>query len=198
MSCRLEAAAYEVLLRDVGRYLYDAALSVAGQFSRVVHRGVAQDSLVAETRGTNVAVHLASPGMVATDLLLAGPHRESAKRIINVLAEDSATVAAWLVPRMRGVTGSGKYFRCDQCAEHVQYVIAILAEDMRGCAIKQGWSILVHVAVRRATMILVAEHCPCIMLAFGLETNFGALAHFLAVGTLSHAGAHAQILKSGM
>ena len=99
---------------------------------------VAQDSLVAETRGTNVAVHLASPGMVATDLLLAGPHRESAKRIINVLAEDSATVAAWLVPRMRGVTGNGKYFRCDQCAKHVQHVTAVLAKDMHECAINQG------------------------------------------------------------
>lgn len=55
---------------------------------------------------------MVSPGMVATDLLLAGPHSESAKRIINVLAEDAGTVAAWLAPRMRGVTGSGKYFKC--------------------------------------------------------------------------------------
>ena len=71
-----------------------------------------QASLVAETRGANAAVHMVSPGMVATDLLLAGPHSEPAKRIINVLAEDAATVAAWLAPRMRGVTGSGKYFKC--------------------------------------------------------------------------------------
>ncbi|KAK9846582.1 hypothetical protein WJX81_007004 [Elliptochloris bilobata] len=70
-----------------------------------------KESLVAETRRTKVAVHLVSPGMVATDLLLAGPHSESAKRIINVLAEDAAAVAAWLVPRMRGVAGNGRHFK---------------------------------------------------------------------------------------
>lgn len=59
-----------------------------------------------------MGVHLASPGMVATDLLLAGPHGATAARAINVLAEDAAAVAAWLVPRMRGACGSGKYFRC--------------------------------------------------------------------------------------
>ena len=71
-----------------------------------------QASLVSETRGTGATVHMVSPGMVATDLLLAGPHSESAKRILNVLAEDASTVAAWLAPRMRGVTGSGKYLKC--------------------------------------------------------------------------------------
>lgn len=34
------------------------------------------------------------------------------RRFINILAEDASTVAAWMVPRMRGVRGRGKYFKC--------------------------------------------------------------------------------------
>lgn len=34
-----------------------------------------------------------------------------AARFLNVLAEEPRTVAAWLAPRMRGVSGNGKYFR---------------------------------------------------------------------------------------
>lgn len=69
-------------------------------------------SLVAEGKIGGVAVHLASPGMVATDLLAASassnPH---AARILNILAEEPRVVARWLAPRMRGVSGSGKYFK---------------------------------------------------------------------------------------
>lgn len=69
-------------------------------------------SLASELRNTNVSVHLASPGMVATDLLLKGvSNKASAARIVNILAEEPKIVAAWLVPRMRGVTGNGKYFK---------------------------------------------------------------------------------------
>ena len=32
-------------------------------------------------------------------------------RFVNILAEDASVVAAWMVPRMRGVRGSGKYFK---------------------------------------------------------------------------------------
>lgn len=115
-------------------------------------------SLAAECRGSGVGIHLLSPGMVATDLLLRAannprsgscirclrertcmyiwlqllvpsaaclarlvppllplhppprptslrpptPHpTHQAARVINILAEEPATVAAWLVPRMR-------------------------------------------------------------------------------------------------
>ena len=34
------------------------------------------------------------------------------RKYVNILAEDAGTVAAWLVPRMRGVRGNGKYFKC--------------------------------------------------------------------------------------
>lgn len=34
------------------------------------------------------------------------------RRFINILAEDAGIVAAWMVPRMRGVRGSNKYFKC--------------------------------------------------------------------------------------
>lgn len=68
-------------------------------------------SLAAETKKTKVSVHLASPGMVATDLLLKGVSSPTAAKFVNILAEDPHVVAAWLVPRMRGVTGNGKYFK---------------------------------------------------------------------------------------
>ena len=49
--------------------------------------------------------------MVATDLLLQGVSSPRAAQIVNILAEEAHVVAAWLCPRMRGVTGQGKYFR---------------------------------------------------------------------------------------
>ena len=55
-------------------------------------------------------------GMVATDLLLQGVSSPRAAQIVNILAEDAHVVAAWLCPRMRGVTGQGKYFRWETCA----------------------------------------------------------------------------------
>ncbi|PSC73722.1 chlorophyll(ide) b reductase chloroplastic [Micractinium conductrix] len=76
-------------------------------------RGLVQlkDSLVAETAGTGVGVHIISPGMVATDLLMRYADNARSARMINILAEDPAEVAAWLVPRMRGARGSGSYIR---------------------------------------------------------------------------------------
>ncbi len=68
-------------------------------------------SLAAELKQTEVSVHLASPGMVATDLLLKGVSSPRAAKIVNILAEDPKVVAAWLVPSMRGVTGNGKNFK---------------------------------------------------------------------------------------
>eukprot|EP00891_Asterochloris_glomerata_P000745 jgi/Astpho2/745/e_gw1.00016.173.1_t len=68
-------------------------------------------SLAAEARRSKVSVHICSPGMVATDLLLQGVSSPRAAQIVNILAEDAHVVAAWLCPRMRGVTGQGKYFR---------------------------------------------------------------------------------------
>ncbi|KAL3133507.1 hypothetical protein ABBQ38_007365 [Trebouxia sp. C0009 RCD-2024] len=68
-------------------------------------------SLAAEVKQSNVSVHLASPGMVATDLLLQGVSNPRAAKIVNILAEDPKVVAAWLAPRMRGVAGNGTYFK---------------------------------------------------------------------------------------
>eukprot|EP00887_Chlorella_sp_A99_P003581 scaffold7.g3581.t1 len=65
-------------------------------------------SLAAECHGTPVAVHMCSPGMVATGLLLQYATNPRSARIINILTEEPAVVAAWLVPCMRGVSGSGR------------------------------------------------------------------------------------------
>jgi chlorophyll(ide) b reductase len=70
-----------------------------------------QDSLAAQVKGTRVSVHIASPGMVATDLLLSTVSSNRSAQFINVLAEEPSVVARWLAPRMRGVKGNGKYFK---------------------------------------------------------------------------------------
>ena len=71
-------------------------------------------TLASETRGTAVRCHLASPGMVTTELLLRDANAR-ALRIFNILAEPPETVARWLVPRMRAAhvqqTPSGLYLR---------------------------------------------------------------------------------------
>ena len=41
----------------------------------------------------------------------AGTGTRAAAKIINILAEEAEVVAAWMVPRMRGVRRSGKYFK---------------------------------------------------------------------------------------
>ncbi|KAG2423632.1 hypothetical protein HXX76_015149 [Chlamydomonas incerta] len=51
----------------------------------------------------NVAVHNLSPGMVTTELLMAGANTPTAKFFINCLAEPATDVAAFLVPRIRAV-----------------------------------------------------------------------------------------------
>jgi chlorophyll(ide) b reductase len=85
-----------------------------------------------ELAGTGVGVHTVSPGMVITDLLLrkrgataaldrgaaaggggrtglaTAPHlTRGTRRLFNILAERPDTVAAWLVPRMRGIAAEG-------------------------------------------------------------------------------------------
>ena len=71
-------------------------------------------TLAAETRATDVRVHLASPGMVTTDLLLRDA-KPSALSIFNILAESPTTVAKWLVPRVRAThlteRPSGEYLK---------------------------------------------------------------------------------------
>lgn len=69
-------------------------------------------TLAQETRGTGINVHLVSPGMVMTDLLLTGASASSL-RIFNILAEKPETTAAWLVPRMRAAAEkpSGLYIK---------------------------------------------------------------------------------------
>ena len=54
----------------------------------------------------NVRLHMLSPGMVATELLLAGSDTKVAKFMINALAETPEDAASFLVPRVRSVVSS--------------------------------------------------------------------------------------------
>mmetsp|Transcript_8326 Transcript_8326/g.14044 ORF Transcript_8326/g.14044 Transcript_8326/m.14044 type:complete len:210 (+) Transcript_8326:398-1027(+) len=67
-------------------------------------------SLVKETKGTGVGVHLLQPGMVLTDLLLSSSS-VVARRFFNVLAETPQNVATELVPQIRSVQGTGSYIK---------------------------------------------------------------------------------------
>lgn len=49
----------------------------------------------------NVVIHMLSPGMVTTELLMSGSNTPQAKFFINILAEPADTVAKTLVPRIR-------------------------------------------------------------------------------------------------
>lgn len=55
----------------------------------------------------NVIIHMLSPGMVTTDLLMSGSDTPQAKFFINILAEPAETVAKFLVPRIRAVLENG-------------------------------------------------------------------------------------------
>ncbi len=54
----------------------------------------------------NVGIHNLSPGMVTTELLMAGADNKVSKFFINTLAENPSTVAKSLVPRIRQVPGA--------------------------------------------------------------------------------------------
>lgn len=76
-------------------------------------RGLAQlgKSLQSELRSEGlkkVGVHNLSPGMVTTDLLMAGTNTPIAKFFVNCLAEEPQTVAEFLVPRIRQVPEASK------------------------------------------------------------------------------------------
>lgn len=68
-------------------------------------------SLAQEVKGSNVGVHIISPGMMPTELLLRHANTRRSAWFVNTFAEEAATVAAWLVPRIRGVQGNGVYIR---------------------------------------------------------------------------------------
>ncbi|PIA54074.1 hypothetical protein AQUCO_00900566v1 [Aquilegia coerulea] len=55
----------------------------------------------------NVVVHNLSPGMVTTDLLMAGATTKQAKFFINVLAEPAEVVAEYLIPNIRSIPSNG-------------------------------------------------------------------------------------------
>lgn len=52
---------------------------------------------------TNIVLHMLSPGMVTTELLMSGSDTKIAKFMINALAEEPREVATFLVPRVRDV-----------------------------------------------------------------------------------------------
>ncbi|CAN8069952.1 unnamed protein product [Agarophyton chilense] len=62
--------------------------------------------------------HCLSPGMVLTDLLLAGNVQPSSRRIFNLLAEEPHTVADFLVPRIRRVV------RLDRRNTYIKFLTA--------------------------------------------------------------------------
>ncbi len=86
-----------------------------------------------------IGVHTASPGMVATDLLTGGLGWSKGdmrtRRIFNILAEHPDTVAAWMVPRLRGlVTANRQYSQPPEDEEDWQ--VELTGPPLRGAYIK--------------------------------------------------------------
>lgn len=67
-------------------------------------------SLAKELKGTSIAVHLMSPGMVATDLLLQYATNNRSIWGINALAEEPETVGKWAVGEIRWGPCNGQDF----------------------------------------------------------------------------------------
>lgn len=89
-------------------------------------RGLAQlsKSLQSELRSEglkNIGIHNLSPGMVNTDLLMAGTNTPIAKFFVNCLAEEPETVAEFLVPRIRQIPENSKSLFGDGVASS-QYI----------------------------------------------------------------------------
>lgn len=59
-----------------------------------------------EVQGHPIGVHVLSPGMMITELLLEGATLAN-KQVFNILCEHPETVAAFLVPRMRSLVARG-------------------------------------------------------------------------------------------
>lgn len=83
-------------------------------------------SLNAELRAagvhTRVGVHNLSPGMVTTELLMAGADSRVARFFINCLAERPETVAQYLVPRMRAVPGEPRSLLGGVGSEYIRFL----------------------------------------------------------------------------
>lgn len=69
---------------------------------------VLNKSLIKEIHSSKIGIHLISPGMVMTDLLLKGSTSLRTKKVFNILAEHPTTVAKILVPKIRTLHGTGK------------------------------------------------------------------------------------------
>mmetsp|Transcript_24555 Transcript_24555/g.62175 ORF Transcript_24555/g.62175 Transcript_24555/m.62175 type:complete len:310 (-) Transcript_24555:263-1192(-) len=63
-------------------------------------------TLSKEVKGTNVAVHLLSPGMVLTSLLVRDDLPLGSKKIFNILAEHPDTAASWLCSKVISVVAN--------------------------------------------------------------------------------------------
>lgn len=92
----------------------------------------------------NVGIHSISPGMVTTDLLMAGADNNVSKFFINCLAETPDTVADFLVPKIREVPASscqlplpmnfmGKYIRfLTPIKAYTQILLRLLTGQRKG------------------------------------------------------------------
>lgn len=118
-------------------------------------RGLAQlsKSLQAELRSEGlkkIGVHNLSPGMVTTELLMAGTNTPIAKFFVNCLAEEPQTVAEYLVPRIRQVpeqsrsllgdgVGSSSYIRyLTQTKAYSQILARIVAGQRKNRFVQEG------------------------------------------------------------
>ncbi|KAI8465292.1 MAG: hypothetical protein J3K34DRAFT_525516 [Monoraphidium minutum] len=104
-------AALPQLARTLRRELRDAVAassSAAPSLPAPAAAGAAAEQWRGGGALRPVGVHVLSPGMMITDLLLEGAsHANKQARVFNILCEHPETVAAFLVPRLRSAVARG-------------------------------------------------------------------------------------------
>lgn len=120
LGCRAAINLFRSQPRDATYHMYSYGFSTWGRAlskSSATHKAtkaavtVAIEAVADELRAagvTNIGCWQLSPGLVVTDLLLEGAS-VPARRVFNVLAEEPATVARALVPRLRSGGGAVEY-----------------------------------------------------------------------------------------
>ena len=89
----------------------DGAANMVAYTSTKRSLDVLNKSLRKEITSNSICVHLVSPGMVMTDLLIQNSLSIRTKKVFNILAEHPTTVAKKLVPKIRKFNKTGQ--NCD-------------------------------------------------------------------------------------
>ncbi|MCY3410255.1 MAG: SDR family oxidoreductase [Candidatus Heimdallarchaeota archaeon] len=106
LSMRNQSSGHLFLMAGMGTTGRSSPNSLAYGVSKAGYKQLLK-TLVDETKNENIGIHMLSPGMVLTKLIMQN-YEPSMGKIFNILCEQPSTVAKYLVPRIRSIDGTGK------------------------------------------------------------------------------------------